>query len=135
IGGSPSGCCGAPPYFYSWSPTNGLSDPSAANPIASPASSTTYTLTVTDSNNCAGYATMLLTVNANPVCTVSNATACAGQTACLSVNATAFGGATITNYSWVGGPSGANATNYCFNPVSLTNAGIYTVAVTDSKGC
>ncbi len=37
---------------YSWSPTDGLSDPSIPNPIANPGVSTLYTVTVTDSNGC-----------------------------------------------------------------------------------
>jgi hypothetical protein len=40
---------GQPPYTYSWSPATGLSDPTLAQPTASPAITTTYTLTVTDS--------------------------------------------------------------------------------------
>ena len=44
--GSASG--GVAPYGYSWSPTTGLSDPTAAHPTASPSSTTIYTLTVTD---------------------------------------------------------------------------------------
>lgn len=39
---------GSHPYYYSWSPTTGLSDPYTANPVASPLSNTTYILTVTD---------------------------------------------------------------------------------------
>jgi hypothetical protein len=45
--GSASG--GLAPYSYSWSPTVGLSNPNATQPTASPGSTTTYTLTVTDS--------------------------------------------------------------------------------------
>lgn len=37
---------------FIWSPTNGLSDPTISNPVISPATSTTYTLIATDSNNC-----------------------------------------------------------------------------------
>ncbi|KAA0229397.1 hypothetical protein EDS67_11945 [candidate division KSB1 bacterium] len=48
IGGSPSAIGGIPPLTYEWSPTTGLSDPNAANPLAQPITSTTYTLTVLD---------------------------------------------------------------------------------------
>lgn len=53
---------GYPPYSaqlnatggitYSWSPTEGLSDPNIGNPIAQPETSTLYTVTVTDENGC-----------------------------------------------------------------------------------
>ena len=42
---------GFPPYTYSWSPTTGLSNASIPNPVATPANTTTYTLTVTDNYN------------------------------------------------------------------------------------
>ncbi len=38
-----------PNLVYVWSPTTGLDDPTHPNPIASPAESTTYTVTVSDS--------------------------------------------------------------------------------------
>lgn len=39
-------------FTYSWSPATGLSNPNIANPVASPTSSTTYTLTVTNAGGC-----------------------------------------------------------------------------------
>ncbi len=35
------------PYAYSWSPTTGLDDPTSPNPIASPTTTTNYTVTIT----------------------------------------------------------------------------------------
>lgn len=37
---------------YSWSPSTGLSNPTIANPVANPSSTTTYNLIVTDANGC-----------------------------------------------------------------------------------
>jgi len=37
---------GAGPYTYSWSPISGLSDPTIPSPTASPANTTTYTVTI-----------------------------------------------------------------------------------------
>jgi len=49
IGGSPTGSGGkGGPYAFSWSPATGLDNPTAPNPIASPAKTTTYTVTVTE---------------------------------------------------------------------------------------
>ncbi|MBP7849320.1 MAG: T9SS type A sorting domain-containing protein [Lentimicrobiaceae bacterium] len=39
---------GYPPYTYAWSPSTWLSNPAIANPVATPLSTTTYTITVTD---------------------------------------------------------------------------------------
>ncbi len=43
---------GAGTFSYNWSPTIGLSDPTIANPIASPNNTTTYTVTVTSDDGC-----------------------------------------------------------------------------------
>jgi gliding motility-associated-like protein len=52
---------------YTWQPSTGLSDPNIANPVASPASTTTYTLVATDGKSCfADTATVVVNVFANP---------------------------------------------------------------------
>lgn len=48
-------------YTYSWTPSEGLNNPSIANPVASPASTLTYTVTVTSDQDCSG--TDLVTVS------------------------------------------------------------------------
>jgi len=52
IGGSPTATGGTPGYTYSWAPATGLDDDSVANPTASPTSTTTYIVTLTDSEGC-----------------------------------------------------------------------------------
>lgn len=62
---------GLPPYTYSWSPATGLSDPNIANPVANPASTTTYTLTVTDflNSSCSLSITINVLQLSNAICT------------------------------------------------------------------
>jgi uncharacterized delta-60 repeat protein len=49
IGSNPTGSGGnGGPYTFSWTPTTSLNDPTAPNPIASPVTATTYTVTVTE---------------------------------------------------------------------------------------
>ncbi|HRG17708.1 MAG TPA: gliding motility-associated C-terminal domain-containing protein [Flavobacterium lutivivi] len=59
---------GTPPYSYSWIPATGLSDATIANPIASPTSTTTYTLTVTDALSCTQTSSVIVSsvVNLEP---------------------------------------------------------------------
>lgn len=58
LGGSP-----VPGAIYSWMPATGLSDPTVANPKASPGATTTYTLTQTE---CEVTMTSVVTVTVNP---------------------------------------------------------------------
>ncbi len=52
--------------IYSWSPTDGLSNPNIANPIATPNATTTYTLTVSDaSGSCIGIDEMTVSVGSS----------------------------------------------------------------------
>jgi gliding motility-associated-like protein len=59
LGGSPSGPVGA---TYTWVPDTLLSDASAANPIADPATSTWYVLNVVGPNGCVDTDSVLVTV-------------------------------------------------------------------------
>jgi hypothetical protein len=49
--------------IYSWFPPEGLSDPNISNPIASPLHTTSYTVTVTDVNDCVNTATLTVFVD------------------------------------------------------------------------
>jgi len=51
LGGSPTANGGETPYTYVWTPSTGLSDPNIANPTACPTTTTTYTVSVKDSNS------------------------------------------------------------------------------------
>ncbi|MEO8591282.1 MAG: gliding motility-associated C-terminal domain-containing protein [Flavobacteriales bacterium] len=59
LGGSPTSVPGS---SFNWSPVIGLSDPTAANPTASPASTTTYVLTVTN-DTCTSSAAVTVTIS------------------------------------------------------------------------
>ncbi|MEO5643482.1 MAG: gliding motility-associated C-terminal domain-containing protein [Bacteroidia bacterium] len=59
IGGNPTGPVGS---VYAWGPSTGLGDPTIANPVASPAATTSYVVVVTDANGCTGSDTMVVVV-------------------------------------------------------------------------
>lgn len=92
---------------YDWSPAATLSNPSIANPIATPTQTTTYTVTVTDANHCNSEAPVTVTVQPIPQFSVSGIDrACMGT----PVQFTAKGG---DLYSWspadgLSDPSAAN---------------------------
>ncbi len=123
-------------YIYSWSPSAGLSAANIANPVATPASTTTYTVTVTDANGC--IKTGSVTINVAPVLTAvafaddNLIGTCPGSVAQLNVNVN--GGEAPYSFSWlpVAGLTPANIQNPVAKPVATTT---YTVTVTDANGC
>ncbi len=50
---------------YSWTPTAGLDDPNSATPIATPDSTTTYTVLVTDTNGCSSSEMLTVTIDSS----------------------------------------------------------------------
>ncbi|WP_181163768.1 gliding motility-associated C-terminal domain-containing protein [Pontibacter mangrovi] len=48
--------------YFSWSPAQGLDDPTSANPVATPAQTTRYTLTVTNEEGCQDTASVVVEV-------------------------------------------------------------------------
>jgi len=57
---------------YSWSPITGLDNPFDAYPVATPIVTTTYTLTVTDINNCSASDSVIVTLNGDVLLNVRN---------------------------------------------------------------
>ncbi len=134
IGGSPAATGGTAPYIYSWTPTTGLNDATAANPAASPTTTTTYIVTVLDAKGCTDTDTMMVTVNSLPTVNAGADTAiCAGQSVALGGNPTATGGTTPYSFDWTPatGLNNATAANPTATPAATTT---YTLTVTDAKG-
>ncbi|MDZ7361708.1 MAG: proprotein convertase P-domain-containing protein [candidate division KSB1 bacterium] len=63
LGGTPTATGGTPPYTFSWTPTTGLDNPTAANPKARPIVTTTYTVLVTDARGCEATDEVTITVH------------------------------------------------------------------------
>jgi gliding motility-associated-like protein len=115
---------------YTWSPTTALSSATIANPIASPNSTITYTVTGTDAVGCQSTDQITIVVNANPVVTASvlgNNTICNGESVQLDANGS-------LSYVWtpVNSLSEANAESPFATPTTTT---VYTVSGTDINGC
>ncbi len=118
---------------YSWTGPNTFSS-SEQNPNilnATINNTGTYSLTVTDNNNCTGTTTTNVTINSKPNPIVgSNSPLCFGNTLNLTCN--------INNaeYNW-SGPNTFSSSDQ--NPsilnTTINNAGTYSVTVTDNNNC
>lgn len=103
LGSDPTASDGHPTYYYSWSP-GGMT---VANPVVTPASTTTYTVTVTDAKGCLATSSATVTVlpscsgGVNPCPVTANAgtskIVCYGEQATLTGTATGAGPFT---YAW-----------------------------------
>ncbi|MDF2436085.1 MAG: hypothetical protein K0Q95_461, partial [Bacteroidota bacterium] len=109
---------------YTWSPSTGLNTTGGSTVTASPAVTTTYTVTGTDGTTCSGNngtATVTVTVS-QPSITVNSATICLGASAALTASG-------AVSYTWSDGQSG--------NPVTVLPDATtsYTVTGVDAAGC
>lgn len=115
---------------YSWLPTLGLSNASVSNPVTNINITTTYILTVTNTNNCIANDTVTVSVNLLPVAYVSNnKTVCSGSS--VSIGASTISGYT---YNWlpVSGLNNSTVSNPTATPTSTTK---YALSVMDSNSC
>ncbi len=115
-------------YNYSWSPSQGLSNPNIANPTATISNDITYFLTITDATGCAG--TDSISINSNPLPLLnlgSNQAVCANGV--VQLNAPAG-----YNYNWLPAAGLDNPT--IANPVATINSDVeYVLTITDGVGC
>ncbi|MBL4703981.1 MAG: gliding motility-associated C-terminal domain-containing protein, partial [Flavobacteriales bacterium] len=125
---------------FVWNPTTGLSNPNIANPMAGPADTTIYIVTLTDGSLCVNTDTITVFVNALvPSDAGPDSTICSGDTIQIGGNPSSVTGSV---YSWtpttgLDDPTIANpmafptiTTTYYLNTTNDTCAGIDSVTIT-----
>lgn len=113
---------------YTWSPATGLSSTSIANPVASPTTTTTYTVIGTNGSSCKDTATVTVTVNPLP-----NVNAGTDETICIGFNVQLQAtGATSYTWSPTTGLNNPNISNPIASPTATTT---YIVTGTDANTC
>lgn len=105
---------------YTWSPAGSLSNANISNPLASPSSTTTYYVTISD-GACNKTDSVTVTINISPTLTVSNVSICNGQPDTLFASG-------ASSYLW---NTGDNNSFIVVNPAATTT---YTVTGT-TAGC
>jgi len=114
----PSG--GTPPYTFAWS-----SGETTAS--ISKSASGTYTVLITDAKGCTTTCAGTLTVNPSMTCVVSPPTSTICSPASQTFTAFPSGGTAPYTYLWNTGETTQSITK--------SASGVYTVTITDSKGC
>jgi gliding motility-associated-like protein len=110
---------------YTWSPATGLSDPTIANPVCTPAATTNYTLTVSN-GTCTSLPSAPITVTvynqpAAPLINVNGPiTFCQGNSVTLTSTAP-------SNNTW--------STGATSNSITVNSSGSFTVYYVDANGC
>ncbi|WP_310588797.1 SdrD B-like domain-containing protein, partial [Arcicella aurantiaca] len=130
---------GATVSTYSWTGpntyTSGIQNPDIASATAAMAGN--YVVKVTDNNGCTATSQVNVVINPLPTATASVE---GGNVICLGapISFTASGAGIGGQYQWTG-PAGSNFSETTQNPTILTsnatNAGVYTVSITNSNGC
>ncbi|HEU0110891.1 MAG TPA: PKD domain-containing protein [Flavisolibacter sp.] len=118
---------------FTWSPASSLSNPNILNPIASPAITTQYVLTVFDNNGCPkpGRDTVLVTV-------LPQVNAYAGKdTSVVLGQPLQFNASGGETYEWI--PNTGLSRDDIFNPIGIYDGSFdsirYKVIVTDAYNC
>jgi hypothetical protein len=118
---------------YQWTPATGLSSTTVANPLASPPTSTQYTVYVVGLGGCSDSATVNVIVNPVPTVSASanNTQICEGNP--INLFASPSG---ASSYIW-SGPASFSSTiqNPVISNVTIANSGLYTVSAYNSAGC
>jgi gliding motility-associated-like protein len=113
---------------YNWSPTTGLSCITCSSTVASPASSTLYTVTGTATNGCTDSDTARITIKPLPPVSAGPATSiCVGSSTTLSASG-------AVSYTW--SPGATLSCTTCTNPVADPAVStVYTLTGTGANGC
>ncbi len=115
---------------YTWTPPAGLSCTNCAAPVASPAGTTTYTVTGTGANGCSATSQVTITVNALAASSLdSSKSICAGKSVVLPGTA-----AGAVSYLWY--PATGLSCSNCATPVASPAATtLYSLATVAGNGC
>lgn len=116
---------------YTWTPATGLNNPNTATPIATPASTTTYTVSANTSLGCPAMDTVRILVSVGLSANAGqNDTICTGSHTIIGGDTIASGGLPGYTYHW---STGDTIQHPVVEPTDVKTA--YRLTVTDLAGC
>lgn len=110
---------------YAWTPITGLSDPTIANPIANPTTTTTYIVAITNGSGCVDNDTVVVTVVPLPAPSIT----ASGPTSFCNGDSVTLTAAASASYLW-----STSATD-TLQSITVNASGTYTVTITNGTGC
>lgn len=114
-----------------WNNGGSLSNDTIANPTAFPSSSTTYIVSVTDTNSCSSFDTVLVDVQANPTVNAGDS-----LNICKWIPSPLGNTPNVNGFSYLWSPSTHLNDNQLAIPTITTDTGgTYFLTVTDTIGC
>jgi gliding motility-associated-like protein len=118
---------------FSWSPTNGLSNPNTANPVARPTVTTLYQVTATDTLNCfSASAVVPVVVYPIPVFNIAESVIIGNVGSVVPLKSSA----SPDINSWVWTPATGLSCTTCPEPfATIVNRTRYTAVVSNAAGC
>jgi hypothetical protein len=122
---------------YSWTPGAGLNNTAIATPIATPLTTTSYILTVTNANLCSAKDTITVTINqpTTPTVSINNPVSniCFGTATTFTANATNEGVGPA--YQWLVNGVNAGTNSNIFTSSSIHNNDHVKVILTSNATC
>lgn len=119
---------------YAWSPAASLNNPNIANPLATPAATTVYNVTVTNANGCVGTDKVTVLVSPPPFFPdlAVDTTVCENDTLVMQLTDINF----ISNYSYQWSPTTGLSNPNIPNPyATITESTDYSITVSNANGC
>ncbi len=115
--------------YYSWSPGYGLNDSTVQNPVASPDTTTTYTVVAYNGNGCSTSGQITIRKDSVPWfgAGFQFTTSTGGTTFCSNSGLSISGPSYFTTYHWNTGDTSAT--------IVLKKPGTYILTATDTGGC
>ena len=125
---------GSHPEFYSWSPTTGLSDPNSPIPVATPDTTTQYSVTIKENYCFTRVENVTVYVEPQPTIVISTSATNVSAGSTVQLSASIANEVLVNNYIWT--PSAGLSCDRCFAPIATpTVTTTYTFTATSNYGC